>query len=598
MNMVSKLLEELYLEFREKENNGALANYIPELAKVDPGKLGIVLTTVDGYQYRFGDTDTFFTIQSVSKPFVYGMAIQEYGINKVLEKISVEPSGDAFNSISLYPESGRPYNPMINAGAIAATNMIWQMYHEKTLDKILDTFGLYAGSPLSLDEDVHRSESLTGHRNRAIANLLRNFNILQEEVDAPLDIYFRQCSIRVDCCQLSVMGATLANNGINPLTGAKALEARFIPHVLSVMATCGMYDYSGEWIYNVGLPAKSGVGGAVLAVLPGQLSIAVYSPKLDYKGNSVFGVDICKRIAETFSLHLYKTPRQLKQAVRRQHTLKTARSKHKRDLKAEEMLEQFGCQASIMELQGELSFATCELFMRRIPSDCATLILSLSKCITMDDGAMNLLLKLNSAFSDSGKTFFITEYEHLDVFAALKDEKYAFLNFKDLDDAIFFAETSVLERHGYSWKQEPVRLDDQQLLKGLTTLEIDELKKYLEYEEHQPNDVIIQKGSNATHLFFLESGQVSIQDTTDDQRTFTLAIINPGNSFGEMALLDKQKRSANVVAQTDVSCYTMPFEILDGKDQLAGIKMKILTNLGASLSSRLRNANKELASFT
>ena len=592
------MLEELYIEFREKENNGALANYIPELAKVDASKLGIVLTTVDGYQYCFGDTTTFFTLQSVSKPFVYGMAIQEYGISKVLEKISVEPSGDAFNSISLYPESGRPYNPMINAGAIAATNMVWQLFREKTLERILETFGHYAGSPLSLDEDVHRSESLTGHRNRAIANLLRNFNILQSEVDEPLDMYFKQCSIKVDCRQLSVMGATLANNGINPLTGAKALEAKFIPHVLSVMASCGMYDYSGEWIYNVGLPAKSGVGGAVLAVLPGQLSIAVYSPRLDYKGNSVFGVDICKRIAETFSLHLYKTPRQLKQAVRRQLTLKTARSKHKRDLIAESMLEQHGTQAHIMELQGELSFATCELFMRRIPEDCTTLILSLNKCITMDDGALNLLLKLNSAFSESGKSLFVTEYEHLDLFATVKDEKYAFLNFRDLDDAIFFAETAVLERHGYSWKQEPVRLDDQQLLKGLTKLELDELKKYLQHEEHQPNDVIIQKGSSATHLFFLESGQVSIQDTTEDQRTFTLAIINPGNSFGEMALLDKQKRSANVVAQTDVSCYTMQFELLDGEEELSGIKMKILTNLGASLSSRLRTANKELASFT
>jgi glutaminase len=306
MNMVDRILEELYLEFREKKNSGALANYIPELTKVNPGNLGIVLTTVDGHQYSYGDTDVQFTIQSVSKPFVYGMAIQEYGVTKVLEKISVEPSGDAFNSISLYPDSGRPFNPMINAGAIAATNLVWQVYKENTFNHILETFGIYAGSTLEIDEAIYTSESTTGHRNRAIAYLLRNFNILQSEVEAPLDIYFKQCSIKVDCRQLSVMGATLASNGINPLTGRKALRAKHIPNVLSVMATCGMYDYSGEWIYNVGLPAKSGVGGAVLAVLPGQLAISVYSPLLDEKGNSVFGVDICKRIAESFSLHLYK----------------------------------------------------------------------------------------------------------------------------------------------------------------------------------------------------------------------------------------------------------------------------------------------------
>lgn len=218
MNMVDKMLGELYTEFREKDNKGALANYIPELSKVDPRNLAIVLTTVDGHQYSYGDTDVEFTIQSVSKPFVYGMAIKEYGVKKVLEKISVEPSGDAFNSISLYPDSGRPFNPMINAGAITATSMIWQIYKEEAFNQILETFSIYAGSPLKIDEYVYSSESSTGHRNRAIAHLLRNFNILQTEVEAPLDIYFRQCSIKVDCRQLSIMGATLAGNGVNPLT--------------------------------------------------------------------------------------------------------------------------------------------------------------------------------------------------------------------------------------------------------------------------------------------------------------------------------------------------------------------------------------------
>src|SRR6187397_288483 len=158
MNMVDKMLSELYEEFRAKENNGVLANYIPELSKVNPGNFGIVLTTVDGYQYAYGDTNVEFTIQSVSKPFVYGMAIQEHGVKKVLQKISVEPSGDAFNSISLYPGSGRPYNPMINAGAIAATSLVWQVYREETFAKILDTFSDYAGSRLQIDESVYSSE--------------------------------------------------------------------------------------------------------------------------------------------------------------------------------------------------------------------------------------------------------------------------------------------------------------------------------------------------------------------------------------------------------------------------------------------------------
>lgn len=597
--MVGKMLGELYHEFLEKENIGALANYIPELSTVDPNKLSLVLTTVDGYQYCFGDTETEFTIQSVSKPFVYGMAIEEYGVRKVLEKISVEPTGDAFNSISLYPDSGRPYNPMINAGAIAATNMIWQLYRAEAFNEILKTFGVYAGSPLKMDQAVYRSESATGHRNRAIANLLRNFNILQNEVEAPLDTYFKQCSIMVDCRQLSIMGATLASNGVNPITGNKAIGAKYIPHVLSVMASCGMYDYSGEWIYNVGLPAKSGVGGGVMAVLPGQLAIAVYSPLLDVKGNSVFGVDLCKRIAEVFSLHLYKTPRQLKQVVRRHLTLRTARSKYKRDMKAENLLEEFGGTVHIMELQGELSFATCELFMRKIPVECHTLIASLGKCITMDEGALNLLIKLNQEFQESGKMLLITEYKHLDLLAEYAQGDFDFLMFRETDDALLHLETTLLDAHGYKAKCEPVQLMDQQLLKGLSELELDELKKYLKHKKYRVGEVIIKKGSSATHMFFLESGQVRVQDIGDENKDFTLAYINAGNSFGEMALLDKQRRSANVIAQTPVSCFTMRYEMLDKMEGIAaGIKVKILTNLGASLSSRLRNANKELASFT
>lgn len=598
MNMIDKMLRELYNEFKEKENRGALANYIPELTNVNPRNFGIVLTTVDGYQYAYGDTDVDFTIQSVSKPFVYGMAIQEHGVKKVLEKISVEPSGDAFNSISLYPGSGRPFNPMINAGAIASTSMVWQVYGDQTFDKILETFSIYAGSQLEIDESVYNSENETGHRNRAIAHLLRNFDILQTEVEPPLDIYFKQCSIKVTCRQLSVMGATLASNGVNPFTGKRALKPKHIPNVLSVMASCGMYDYSGEWIYNVGLPAKSGVGGGVMAVLPGQLSIAVYSPLLDGKGNSVLGVSICERIAASFSLHLYKTPRQLKQVVRRQLTLSTAKSKHKRDIRAEKLLDEFGENVHIMELQGELCFATCEIFMRKISPNCTSLILSLKKCITIDDGALNLLMMLDEEFQQNNKTLLITEYEHLDLLANIAQKGPSFLQFNSLNDAVLHIEEALLSKSGYEPMQEPIQLVDQQLLNGLSHKEIFELSGHLHYRQYTEGETIIKKGSSAEEIFFLESGQVAIQDRNGDNKDFTLAVINAGNSFGEMALLDKKKRSANVKAITDVSCYVMVYDKFDQMESLSPIRVKILTNLGVSLSSRLRAANQEIASFT
>jgi glutaminase len=476
--------------------------------------------------------------------------------------------------------------------------LVWQVYKEATFSKILETFSDYAGAQLEMDEDVYNSENETGHRNRAIAYLLRNFNILQAEVEPPLDIYFKQCSIKVNCRQLSVMGATLASNGVNPFTGVRVLKPKYIPNVLSVMASCGMYDYSGEWIYNVGLPAKSGVGGGVVAVLPGQLSIAVYSPLLDGKGNSVAGVDICKRIAAAFSLHLYKTPRQLKQVVRRQLTLNTAKSKYKRDERADSLLEEFGENVHIMELQGELCFATCELFMRKISKDCTTLILSLKKCITMDDGALNLLMRLDEEFRGSNKTLLVTDYSHLDLLTFLAHDNPAFLYFPDLNDAILHLEKTILHANGYKPKQEPVDLMGQQLLNGLTEMELCKLSMHLKHRKYNEGETIIKKGSSAEEIFFLESGQVAIMDSNGENKDFTLAVINAGNSFGEMALLDKQKRSANVKAQTNVSCYVMLYEILDQEEYLAPIRVKILTNLGASLSSRLRIANREIASFT
>jgi glutaminase len=597
MNIIHKILEELYLEFSEKENTGTLANYIPELTRVNPGNFGIVLTTVDGFQYAFGDTEVDFTIQSISKSFVYGMALEEHGVEKVLEKISVEPSGDAFNSISLYPETGRPFNPMINAGAIAATSMVWQVYKEKAFDKILNAFSDFAGTPLQMDYSVYNSESETGHRNRAIAHLLRNFNILESEVEAPLDVYFKQCSINVNCRQLSLMGATLAGNGKNPLTGIRALNPKYIPHVLSVMASCGMYDYSGEWIYHVGLPAKSGVGGGILAVLPGQLSIAVYSPLLDDKGNSVFGVEICERIAESFSLHLYKTPSQLKQVVRKQYTLTTAKSKLKRDAVAESMLEAFGEKVHIMQLQGELCFATSEIFIRKIPEDCEYLLLSLKKAISFDEGALKLLLMLDKQFQQRAKKLLVTNFSHLDLLQDFVQENHAFLQFAELEDAVLHLEKTILLANGYEPKKEPVALMDQQLLQGLSPSELSELTKYLKRETYKKGELIIQKGLEAQHIYFIESGQVALQDKDSNDRDITLALLTAGNSFGDMALLDNQKSSASVMAQTDVSCLVMVYALLDQVDYLAPIKVKILTNLAASLSARLWAAKMEIASF-
>jgi glutaminase len=285
-------------------DEGEIADYIPELSKADPRWFCISVVTLDGHEYSAGDSGIPFTIQSISKPFVYGLALEDHGEEHVLERVGLEPTGDAFNAISLDPQTGRPANAMINAGAIATAAMV-QANGVGALQRIIDMFSRYAGRELHVDEAVYRSESDTGHRNRAIGHLLRNFGIVVDGPDDALDLYFNQCSVSVTSRDLAVMAATLANKGVNPVTGERAIDACHVTGVLSMMSSCGMYDYAGEWIYRVGMPAKSGVSGGILAVLPGQLGIGVFSPPLDSRGNSVRGVKVCSAFSGAYNLHLF-----------------------------------------------------------------------------------------------------------------------------------------------------------------------------------------------------------------------------------------------------------------------------------------------------
>ncbi|MEZ6234785.1 MAG: glutaminase A [Phycisphaerales bacterium] len=297
-------LNELHLKYRDLDE-GKVASYIPELARALPESFGICVVTADGQVYEVGNYDSRFTIQSISKPFVYGMALQDRGREGVLKKVGVEPTGDAFNSIIKLDSTNRPHNPCVNAGAIATTSMIDGADPTARLNRVLDTFKAYVGHPVDVDMSVFMSERTSGHRNRAIAHLMLNFGMISENVEQILDLYFQQCSILVTCRDLAVMGATLANRGINPITGERAVEERYIRDILTVMYTCGMYDYAGQWAYEVGLPAKSGVAGGIVAVVPNQLGIGVYSPPLDARGNSVRGIRVCEDLSQNFGMHLF-----------------------------------------------------------------------------------------------------------------------------------------------------------------------------------------------------------------------------------------------------------------------------------------------------
>jgi glutaminase len=305
--MVHELQETIHDLHRRYQplTDGSVATYIPELGRADPESFSISVVTAEGRIFEAGDRDRGFTIQSISKPFTFGMALEEFGDEFVSRYVGVEPSGDAFNAIELQSGTNRPFNPMINTGAITVTALLHSRYGDQTFPRILDRFSAAAGRRLEIDTAVYDSERRTGHRNRAIAHLLLNFGLVHDAAERALDVYFRQCAILVTSRDLAMMAATLANIGQQPDTREHVFDPTCVRRMLAVMFTCGMYDYSGEWAYRVGVPAKSGVSGGVIGVVNRQMGLATYSPRLDARGNSARGIEVCAELAARFGLHAF-----------------------------------------------------------------------------------------------------------------------------------------------------------------------------------------------------------------------------------------------------------------------------------------------------
>jgi len=405
-------------------SDGALATYIPELAGADPTSFGISLVTADGAVYEAGDTRRQLTIQSISKPFTHALILDELGSPAVCERIGVEPTGDAFNSIALDPETGRPLNPMVNAGAIAAAGMVVEHHGADALEHLLAAYGRWAGRPLAVDEATFRSEQATAHRNRAIAHLLLGSSALHAEPDDALELYSRQCSVLVDTHDLGLMAAALANGGVNPVTGERAASSATVAHVLTVMTACGMYDGAGEWLYTVGLPAKSGVGGGIIAVLPGRLGIAVFSPLLDQRGNSVRGVAVCRQLSRELGLHLLRPSRDTSSRLRSTQAVHDGR-------------------VLAIELQGELDFSALEPAVRRIWQAVPlprVVILDMRRITSVDEAAGPLLTGLGASMAERGGRLVTSSARHLALPASLAADA---LSFDDLEGAVDWARHRV-----------------------------------------------------------------------------------------------------------------------------------------------------------
>src|SRR3954465_14204143 len=312
---IAQRLNELY-ERHVVLEDGAVTRYYasgreyygPELAGDESDHFAIALASPEGDVYTAGHDDVAFALQSMSKVFVFALALGDHGRDHVLEHVGVEPSGDAFNSIVFDERHRRPFNPMVNAGALVTTDLVRGKDPEDKLERILGALRSYAGNPsLEVDWDIFERELRTADRNRATAYLMRSNGMLSGDVEAILALYLQQCSVKVTCRYLSGMAATLANGCVNPLTDEPVLPREHVRDVLSVMHTCGMYDAAGQWAFDVGVPAKSGVSGGILAAIPGKMGIGVYSPGLDYPGHSVRGVRVCEEVSGRLGLHVFAT---------------------------------------------------------------------------------------------------------------------------------------------------------------------------------------------------------------------------------------------------------------------------------------------------
>ncbi|MCH1493189.1 MAG: glutaminase A [Luminiphilus sp.] len=299
------VVDAAYAQFKDVDE-GANADYIPILATVPSDMFGVVIVTRQGEVFSAGEMDYEFSIQSVSKPFTASLVMAQQGPAAVRTKIGVEPTGLPFNSkMALELYSARSVNPLVNAGAIAAVSLVEADSEANRWEQIHGNLSAYAGRELSVLEEVYTSEYEESWSNRAIANLLYNYGRLYSDPEETLRVYTRQCSTGINTLDLGMMGATLANQGVNPVTGKRVLDAAHVPELLAIMATAGFYDESGEWMYSAGLPAKTGVGGGIVAVVPGRFAIATFSPPLNEAGNSIRGMRAIRHIAGELGVGLY-----------------------------------------------------------------------------------------------------------------------------------------------------------------------------------------------------------------------------------------------------------------------------------------------------
>ncbi|MPV49254.1 MULTISPECIES: glutaminase A [unclassified Pseudactinotalea] len=529
---------------------------------IDPDHFGIALATVDGYVYEVGVTDHEFSMQSISKPFSYGLALDDLGMAAVDAKIDVEPSGDAFNDLSLTSGTSRPANAMINAGALAVASLIKGGGGRSAVQRITELYSQCAGRPLRSAGRAYQAERRHSDRNHGLAYLLSSVGVIEGRPTEALATYLRQCTVQVTCRDLALMAATLANGGTHPITGTQALTLDAVERVLSVMMTSGMYDDAGDWASHVGMPAKSGVGGGIIAVLPGQAGLAVYSPPLDRHGNSVRGVAACRQLSRDMEMHFVRSARIGRSAIRDSYPIDREPSAIRRTDEATELLAEHAHRAVVVELAGDLFFAGTESVVRELTGldpQVELVVLDVRRVDEFGRVALDMLGTIAEQFARGGATLLLVDPE--DTLAHALPE---LATFESREGAIARCEHLLLERYG-SALLDPGRVlvADSPALAMLDQEDVDALAGLMERRSFADGEIIRRVGQRFGGVFFILSGRISTITTDSDGNRVRVTALGAGMTFGDLSLASEDRQEATVKATGPVEVMVLDAEAID-----------------------------------
>ncbi len=496
---------------------------------------------------------------------------------------------------------------MVNAGAIATASLIKPIGFDRPIDRILNEYSAFAGRDLEIDEAVYRSEDKSGHRNRAIAYLMKNSGALGEEseVEEVVETYFRQCSTLVNCRDLATMAATLASTGVNPVTRERVLREDTVRSVLSVMASCGMYDAAGDWLYNVGLPAKSGVAGGIIAVLPGQVGIAVYSPPLDEHGNSVRGVAVCEQLSTELRLHVMSPTRRPQPPVRALHSCADSRSRRMRPADEQQVLEEHGGRVRVVELQGEISFASGELISSVVLDGADSInyaILDFTAVRGVDPVVVPILSDLIDSLERAGGELLLSDSDRQPDFAEALDrlretrELPKVRGFPDLDMAIEWTEERLLERYGDLAERGEMPLAEHGAAQGMDPAQVERLAEALERREYAAGSRIYEAGERVDEALLITRGGVNLLARDGEGDVRRLSTLPAGMVLGDIAMLGGGTRPGYSEAATDTVAWALSSVAYDELKESDPVLLSILLeNLMKLVAVRVGHLRRHLA---